>query len=464
MKQVISVVVNIPAQGGGITRVSLRRAQELARRGLISRIATLGYRPHLGKSYRHFLKQEIIGSDVQVFNFYTWFAMRSMGIDPHTEEDTGSHTNTSKWIIERQAEIYSRDLNVHRYINPDGNVFIEEYVSADNRTESLESVIISLPGGPPRQFFGSASVHAYWLEQLIADTTPAVLICDHTGASDAVGMVQTSPVYKVLMMHSTHLARPDPSAPIAPRYGRVIRNIKICDSLVLLTQEQLHDINSRLPGDCYHVIGNPIVVNDGEPVERDPDLAVVVARLCAQKCIDRIILAFEKIRPIKPTARLEIWGSGELEQELRDLIEEKGLNESVTLMGFTDDIRSIFKRASVSLGMSEVEGFGMSFAESLAYGTPVVSLKTKYGPKEIITSGEDGFLVDDEDEFVEKVVTLLSDPDLVERMGAVGIRHMQRFSPENIGNLWMSHFKTLLAQPPRCDSILLDSPDKQIFP
>jgi len=464
MKQVTSVVLNIPAKGGGVTRVALRRAQEFARRGFISRIATLGYRPRLGTSYLKFWQQKIIGPDVQVFNFYTWFAMRSMGIDPHLVKNTQSHTHTPWWIVERATAPYDRDAKrnwkQHTYINPCGQVFMEEYVTAD---EKIMSVIIRLPGEPGMQFFDDASAHAYWLEQLVADAMPAILLTDHVEAADAVGMIKMPSLYKTLVIHNTHLLQPDPSdSPVVPVYGGFARNVGRCDSVVVLTQEQLRDIQARFPEGRYCTIGDPIVVPKAKEVEREPDLVVVVARLVAQKRIDAIINAFEKVLRIKPTARLEIWGEGEMEQELKDLIEAKGLSGSVALMGFAVDVGSVFRRASASLAMSWFEGFGMTLAESLACGTPVVSLKTKYGPEEIITSGKDGFLVDNEDEFVEKVVELLSNPDLVKKMGAVGVRNMKRFSVKNIVDLWIEHFTALLAQAPLpADS---EIPERRFFP
>ncbi|WP_242491632.1 glycosyltransferase [Holzapfeliella floricola] len=53
---------------------------------------------------------------------------------------------------------------------------------------------------------------------------------------------------------------------------------------------------------------------------------------------------------------------------------------------------------------SSVEGFAMSVLEGLSNGVPQISYDIKYGPKDIITDGEDGYLVkpDDIDELAEK--------------------------------------------------------------
>jgi len=91
MRQVVSIVESLPMKGGGVTQVSLIRAQELKRRGLISRIATRAYNTKLGVNYKSFLQRGLLDSEVQIFNFYIWFAMLSMGINPHSVKNTESH-------------------------------------------------------------------------------------------------------------------------------------------------------------------------------------------------------------------------------------------------------------------------------------------------------------------------------------------------------------------------------------
>jgi hypothetical protein len=161
------------------------------------------------------------------------------------------------------------------------------------------------------------------------------------------------------------------------------------------------------------------------------------------KRIKNIIRAFAKVVAKKPDARLEIWGSGEQEEELRDEINSLGMQDSIKMMGFATDVSRIFRRASVSLAMSVTEGFGVSFAESLAYGTPLVSINTNYGPREIVTSGEDGFIVESEKDFVEKTTLLLSHKDLVASMGEKGKVNVRRFSNDSITKLWLELFDKL---------------------
>jgi glycosyltransferase involved in cell wall biosynthesis len=96
----------------------------------------------------------------------------------------------------------------------------------------------------------------------------------------------------------------------------------------------------------------------------------------------RVILAGQAGPPATFWQRAETLG-------LRDRIEfiaEPSRQELVTL----------YQRASVFALTSDEEGFGVVVLEAMACGTPVISTRSG-GPDDIITDGEDGFLVPRED-------------------------------------------------------------------
>ena len=41
-----------------------------------------------------------------------------------------------------------------------------------------------------------------------------------------------------------------------------------------------------------------------------------------------------------------------------------------------------------------MEGFSLALLESLAHGVPTISYNIKYGPKEMINNGENGYLIE----------------------------------------------------------------------
>lgn len=78
-----------------------------------------------------------------------------------------------------------------------------------------------------------------------------------------------------------------------------------------------------------------------------------------------------------------------------------------------------FQRAQVVIQKSTREGFGLVVSEALWKGRPVVAGKVGGIPLQLI-DGEAGYLVGTTEECAERVLALLGDPDLADRMGAVG--------------------------------------------
>jgi glycosyltransferase involved in cell wall biosynthesis len=73
-------------------------------------------------------------------------------------------------------------------------------------------------------------------------------------------------------------------------------------------------------------------------------------------------------------------------QLIDGIIKDKDLNEHVTFYGkkSPEELAGFFRSADLYVSSSRKEGFGLTVAESIACGTPVLSTKSG-GPEEIIT-------------------------------------------------------------------------------
>lgn len=95
-----------------------------------------------------------------------------------------------------------------------------------------------------------------------------------------------------------------------------------------------------------------------------------------------------------------------------------------------------YKQADLVLNLSRVdqwiETFGLTLVEAMSFGIPVIAPPVG-GPSEIITDGEEGFLIDSRDvDLLERKVRLLADnPDLLMRMSAKARRRASDFSFES---------------------------------
>jgi glycosyltransferase involved in cell wall biosynthesis len=108
----------------------------------------------------------------------------------------------------------------------------------------------------------------------------------------------------------------------------------------------------------------------------------------------------------------------------------------------------VIAAADVVVCASEFESYGMSLLEGGASGKPVVSTR-RGGPGETIIDGETGFLVDtgDSDILAYRVITLLRDPALRQRMGAAGRKHVEeRYSATAMARVFSETVELLVAQ------------------
>ena len=111
------------------------------------------------------------------------------------------------------------------------------------------------------------------------------------------------------------------------------------------------------------------------------------------------------------------------EQYARDAV-TMGIDDHITWTGMIDDPfgEGVFHAADVVCQFSRWEEvFGWMIAEASAHGKPVVATRVG-GIPEVITDGVTGHLVDrgDAPTMSERVLELLNDPELRQRMGAAG--------------------------------------------
>ena len=102
------------------------------------------------------------------------------------------------------------------------------------------------------------------------------------------------------------------------------------------------------------------------------------------------------------------------------------LRQRLTYLGFRPDVERVIGAADVVVCSSHFEGYGVVNIEAMACGKPVVSTN-RGGPAETVVDGETGFLVPPGDPvaLASKVISLLRDPDLRQRMGMSGRQRVE---------------------------------------
>ncbi|SEM66027.1 Glycosyltransferase involved in cell wall bisynthesis [Mesobacillus persicus] len=148
-----------------------------------------------------------------------------------------------------------------------------------------------------------------------------------------------------------------------------------------------------------NVINNPVsnkLENYGDScsVVKKNDEILFVGRLSKQKGIQNLLEALKICLKEVPELKLRIVGEGPLEKEISSLIKKMGIEKSVIMEGFCNDIAPHYANAKVTVLSSLYEGFPNVLVESISVGTPVVSFDCPSGPSEIIRHDINGYLVE----------------------------------------------------------------------
>lgn len=168
------------------------------------------------------------------------------------------------------------------------------------------------------------------------------------------------------------------------------------------------------------------------PSDSRENRIVSIGRLHPQKNQALLIDGFAKIQDQFPEYTLEIYGDGELEEELQAQIDGLGLTDRIRLCGSCKEIFDRIYHASLFVLTSDFEGMPNALMEAMALGIPCISTDCKPGgARTLIQDGENGYIVPigDADALAEKMAFLLTDREQAETVA----RNAQRIRVTNSG-------------------------------
>lgn len=109
---------------------------------------------------------------------------------------------------------------------------------------------------------------------------------------------------------------------------------------------------------------------DVSPLERQRPYLLCAGRLEEYKGVQHAVRALQEL----PAFDLLVAGSGPYYDEIKTVARDCGVGQRVSLLGHVTDqrLRELYAGAEVFLNLSSFEAYGITVAEALASGTPVV--------------------------------------------------------------------------------------------
>lgn len=291
----------------------------------------------------------------------------------------------------RVAQLGPRDSSVGRRIAhvvvTDSFAGVERYVCELAREQAARGSIVSVIGGNAARMtaeLGSAR------HLPAADVKHAVLQLALLGRQDIVhahmtaaefAAVTAKPLHQGRIISTRHFARSRGSTPVARVGGRAM-------SAAIHRQIAISEFVAQSIGEPAVVVPNGVRRQPDESRVRS-NVVLCMNRLEPEKATDVALRAWAASGLPEQGWELHLAGSGSLRAELENLAHTLGVSSSVRWLGHVANTRQHLHQASLLLAAATAEPFGLSIAEAMACGTPVLASDGGAHPELL---GADGFL------------------------------------------------------------------------
>lgn len=137
---------------------------------------------------------------------------------------------------------------------------------------------------------------------------------------------------------------------------------------------------------------------------------VYLGRLTYPKNPQRLMKVCELLMKKKPDIKVAVIGTGEFEEEVKNLATAYKINGNVTFLGFQSNPLKILHDSKVMIMTSRWEGTPMCALEALSVGVPIVSTPVD-GLKDLVINSETGYLCEYDEGLTDAIMKLIDNKE-----------------------------------------------------
>lgn len=296
-------------------------------------------------------------------------------------------------------------------------------------------------------YFRARKIFRQDIKVLLKEFQPDILICTNYSFQVLDIILNISQKLKIKTVLESHTKSETVSMAYKFQYHQqlykliriwdenILKSLKYCQCVVTLTKRDIPFWQQNAKR--IEVIPNMLTITPKYVTNYNAKRVISAGRYMTEKGFDRLLSAWHLLPESYNDWSLYIFGN-EDRTPYQHIVDSYRLSDKVHLMPATNNIADEFSMSSLYVMTSRYEGFGLVLAEAMSCGLPCIAFDCPYGPREIITNGDDGILVKDGDieELATQMQLLMSNADLRKTMGEKAIKNIGRYNPERIMDQW----------------------------
>ncbi|HAL08892.1 MAG TPA: glycosyl transferase family 1 [Staphylococcus sp.] len=493
MKNVFMIVHELDVDKGGMTTAMLNRSKIFYDSAINADIVTFDYKHNYDDIINKLKMQKKMDKRTKMFNVFNYFMQvsnkKNIKQNKRIYKEIKNRFNNSIEIkeskyISRYFDFYTGEYiaYVRKYNNSDEKIIdfftqnkrIERYYFSSNKVHMKEmfnvdnkvcyQTFFDHKGYPyisrninpnngnvgktyllvsNKEFKNNLELCIYYLENLVEDKDINAMICDGPGSFPKMLRTKHENAKKYSVIHVNHHENFDDSGAYKKNEKFIIENADNIDGVIVLTDAQKQDILNEFKVKNIYTISNFITIKEEPQSYQSNKVVGHISRMVPTKRLDLLIEVAEQVVKQDKEIKFEIYGEGPQKNKIKQMIDDKNLNDNVQLLGYTNNPQKCLEDFKLVLSTSQYEGQGLSMIEAMLSKKPVIAFDIKYGPSDFIINGENGFLIENHDiqAMADKILKVVSNDQLAIGMGEKArAKILDLYSTKIIMNKWLDVF------------------------
>lgn len=220
---------------------------------------------------------------------------------------------------------------------------------------------------------------------------------------------------------------------------------RLTDILITITHEDYKVAKERFHCQVEHIHGVgvnekryfPVGTEEKQKLREelgfgaDQKIILCVGELLPNKNQQMALSMMQQVVKKFPDAMLLLAGNGPEKENLEKLIAELGMEKNIKMLGYCTYLEKYQRITDVLVACSKREGLPLNLVEAMLTGNPVVASVNR-GHRELIHDGENGYLVNSIEQMSERVMDLLADTELKNKIGNTAQVYARNYGFENV--------------------------------